>query len=444
MKKFLPSLDRFFFKWVSATGFGMMRSAWGAIVFWSMLTQWPDITRYYGREGMLPRESWHIVFRNDYRFSILDYVTDERILFALYLLLLLAAFCTMLGVRARISTILTCVLLFSFHERNTVILAGGETVLRVLGFLLMIAPGITAFSYDRARLQLKSWTQNKERLPHLQMPIWPYRLLLWQLVILYITSGWDKLMGTMWWNGTAVETVLHLETFTAPWAGSIIPFLSTQTLALSRLTVLYEWTWLFLLIPAGMWKRIGFTAIGVKRVVLFFGVLFHACIAAVLAVGTFPYALFAAYLGLLHEKDHDALRARFNRLRYGKIVVLFDGSCGFCRRSIAWLEMCDWLHRLTPEDFTDPAARKRVASDIDEKELDRAMHVRIAYKKQEWKDAKTLKGFYAFRALTWHLPPFWPVAPFLYIPGVSFIGNKIYRRIAKKRKKCNNKTCMIS
>ncbi len=433
MKQFFAALDRFFFKWVSATGFGMMRSAWGAIVFWSMLLQWPEIARYYGREGMLPPESWHIVFRQVYRFSILDYVSDERILFALYLLLLIAAFCSMLGLRARVSTIITCLLLFSFQERNPMILAGGEALLRVVGFLLMIAPGISAFSLDRAKFQLKSWTKNKERLPPLQMPMWPYRLLLWQLIVLYITSGWDKLSGDMWWNGTAIEAVLRLETFTEPWAEPVIPFLSAQTLALSRLTVLYEWTWFVLLIPAVLWKRIGFTAHGIKRVVLFFGVIFHTGIAIVMSVGTFPYAIMAAYLGLLHEKDHEALRARINRLRYGKIVVLYDGACGFCRRSIAWLEMCDWLHRLTPEDFTVPAARKRVASDIEEKELDRAMHVRIAYKNQKWKDAKILKGFYAARTLTWHMPPFWLLAPFLYIPGVSLIGKKIYASIAKKR-----------
>jgi predicted DCC family thiol-disulfide oxidoreductase YuxK len=442
MKKLFSRINQFFFARTSATGFGMMRSAWAAIVFWSMLLQWPEVTRYYTNLGIMPQSLMGSMLRQDHRFSILDYITDPHAVFALYLLLLLAAFCAMIGLFPRFSTIFTCVLLFSFHERNTLPLAGGETVLRVLGFLLMIAPGISAFSLDRAALQWKSWVKSKKLLPQLTMPIWPYRLLLWQYMVIYLTSGWDKLMANMWWNGTAVSSSFHITPFMRI-GGPVTEWVAGHSFELSRLVVIFELAWLLLLVPDSLWQRMGFRKGGVKRTAIFFGILFHTGILFFMKVGTFPYAMMAGYLGLIKEEDMEQLRKRMNYFYRKKIVVLFDGSCGFCRRSIAWLEMCDWLHRLRPEDYHDPAARHRVAYDLNIEDLDRALHVRIAKQKQQWKDAKTLRGFDAFRAISWHLPPFWLLAPFLYLPGAAFIGRRAYEKIAAKRNRCTDGACLM-
>jgi hypothetical protein len=42
-------------------------------------------------------------------------------------------------------------------------------------------------------------------------------------------------------------------------------------------------------------------------------------------------------------------------------------------------------------------------------------------------------GFYAFRQLAWLLPAAWVAAPLLYLPGVSFVGRRVYARIAARR-----------
>jgi len=31
------------------------------------------------------------------------------------------------------------------------------------------------------------------------------------------------------------------------------------------------------------------------------------------------------------------------------------------------------------------------------------------------------------------LPPFWPLAPFFYLPGTLWLGNRMYRWIARNR-----------
>ena len=62
---------------------------------------------------------------------------------------------------------------------------GGDTMLRTIGFLLMIAPEVRAFSLSRLREQWHHWKRKGSEgmlQSPLTMSIWPYRLLLWQLI----------------------------------------------------------------------------------------------------------------------------------------------------------------------------------------------------------------------------------------------------------------------
>jgi len=140
MKAFFRAIDHFFFGRITATGFGLMRIAWAATSAAWLLMQWQDIVFYYSGDGMIAPTELGYYVRQDHWFSILAWVTDGRAVFALYLLLLLLLFCSMVGVWSRWTTILAIVLSFSFQERNTLPLAGGETVLRLIGFLLLLSP----------------------------------------------------------------------------------------------------------------------------------------------------------------------------------------------------------------------------------------------------------------------------------------------------------------
>lgn len=118
------------------------------------------------------------------------------------------------------------------------------------------------------------------------------------------------------------------------------------------------------------------------------------------------------------------------------IYVLFDGHCGFCRRSVKALVSLDWLHRLSLVDMHDGPARMRVAPEIPLEELDKALHIKLP-------DGRSFKGYSAFRHMTWSLPPLWIVAPFLYIPGAKFLGDRVYQKIADSRSRCTHESCGI-
>ena len=99
------------------------------------------------------------------------------------------------------------------------------------------------------------------------MPIWPYRLLLWQIVVIYLSSAWYKVLGDMWFDGSAVSIALQHPHF-ARWdlPISLIEFVSPF---LTYGTLVWESLWLLLLIP--FWKHHE----GTKRFFLVTGVCFH-------------------------------------------------------------------------------------------------------------------------------------------------------------------------
>ena len=100
------------------------------------------------------------------------------------------------------------------------------------------------------------------------------------------------------------------------------------------------------------------------------------------------------------------------------------------------LLLIDHLKRLKPVDFRDAELRKKIAPDLSIKNLDRALHIRFG------PSGKTYAGFDAFRALAWHIPILWPLAPFLYIPGVPVIGRIVYEHISLNRLQCADGVCV--
>jgi predicted DCC family thiol-disulfide oxidoreductase YuxK len=427
-------LEAFFFRPVSATGFGLLRMGWGAAALFIMLQQWADVTRYYSDRGVLP---WPILSgfaRTRYRFCLFDYVTDPHAVFAVYLFFLLLCVFLIIGQWPRLSMIGATVIYFSFHEKNPLILSGGETLMRDMAVILCVAPGLSALSRKRWRRQWTHWKSARTLLPPQTQPAWPYRLLLWQVFLVYSTSVWDKLLGWSWTHGTAVAVALHNPHFSRL-PRSVQDATAFLSPVLTYATLLYELSWLLMLLPRSVTQRFRWTRDGrLKRLILLGGLAFHLGILLTMDVSSFSYVMFVSYLGLLLQEDLGAIRRLFGRRK--PVVMLYDGECGLCRRSAFTVAMLDWLHRMRLVDFRDTEVRKEHAPDLTLKDLDRSMHVRLP-------DGRYRKGFYAFRVLAARIPAAWPLWPFLYVPGVPWIGERIYRRIADNRNKCAHGKCNI-
>lgn len=125
----------------------------------------------------------------------------------------------------------------------------------------------------------------------------------------------------------------------------------------------------------------------------------------------------------------------------GKTVVLYDGMCPLCQRSVRSLKRLDWRKRLHFQDCRDTANWPPSAVPLTLKRLLEEMHIVTPDRKH------ALAGYKAFRWMAWRVPVLLPFAPFLYVPGVPWIGNKIYLWIARNRYNlvpCDDGGCQVN
>ena len=120
--------------------------------------------------------------------------------------------------------------------------------------------------------------------------------------------------------------------------------------------------------------------------------------------------------------------------------VLYDGDCAFCCKSIDLLKKLDWLGKLDYVNVRDETQPVLQAPPVIGAPLLEQMHVLP-------REGGNLHGGYrAVRWLAWRLPLGWLVAPFLYLPGMTWLGQKFYMWIARNRFKivpCEHGVCDI-
>ncbi|MSR35827.1 MAG: hypothetical protein EXR95_04160 [Gemmatimonadetes bacterium] len=297
------SLEEFFFRPIRARGFGLMRMVWACVAAAFLLMQWKDVAYYYSDGGIITARTSALIMRGAYRLSILDWASSPGVVFVLYVLMLGALLLMALGVWPRVTTAVSVLLIFSFHERNQMVLTGGDTLLRNIGFLMVLAPRGSAGSTARWPRLRRGAT--RAAASEATMPIWPWRLLLWQMVVLYGTSLWYKLLGSTWISGTAVEATFH-HPVVARWPMLFMNTLMPVAGVGDYLMLCWQAAWLLLLVPRSLVDRLlpaRMARIPLRRILILGGVVFHGGILLLLDAGVFPLAIFTAYVGLLREDD---------------------------------------------------------------------------------------------------------------------------------------------
>ena len=123
-----------------------------------------------------------------------------------------------------------------------------------------------------------------------------------------------------------------------------------------------------------------------------------------------------------------------------KARVLYDGDCAFCCKSVELLKKLDWLGKLDYVNVRDETHEFLKQPPIAGAPLLEQMHVVP-------RDGQQLHGGYrALRFLAWQLPLTWLIAPLLYVPGMTWLGQKLYMWIARNRFKivpCEHGACQV-
>jgi predicted DCC family thiol-disulfide oxidoreductase YuxK len=127
-------------------------------------------------------------------------------------------------------------------------------------------------------------------------------------------------------------------------------------------------------------------------------------------------------------------------LRSDRASVVYDGHCALCRKSVALLQRLDWLGVLSYVNARDSESVSRLSLSVGNGRLLEEMHLLTPG------GARLLSGFRAFRWMAWRLPLLWVLAPFLYLPGVPALGQRLYLWVARNRFRlvpCHGGVCTI-
>jgi Vitamin K-dependent gamma-carboxylase len=169
-----------------------------------------QITQYARRWGLDPRVT---SAQGNAYFSIWFHVTDPMWMRVVHggILLIMALFTV--GFCTRITSVLTWLAALSYIHRSQITLFGMDTMMSILLFYLMIGPSGGALSVDRwlARRRARRAGTDESLAPLLADRPQPMvsanlaiRLMQVHFCFIYAAAGLSKLLGAMWWNGTAL------------------------------------------------------------------------------------------------------------------------------------------------------------------------------------------------------------------------------------------------
>lgn len=157
---------------------------------------------------------------------------------------------------------------------------GGYSLWRDLVFCLVWANTGRVWSLD-------NWLRAADDTSLDRQPVWPLRLMRFQVALMYFTSGLWKVLDPSWQDGSALHYILNDPSFTRfPWG---YPAVLESVLPLAvYLTLIWELTFPFML-----WHR------RTRQLTLIAGVLIHLAMWMTLDVQLFAVVVFAGYLAFL-------------------------------------------------------------------------------------------------------------------------------------------------
>lgn len=104
-------------------------------------------------------------------------------------------------------------------------------------------------------------------------------------------------------------------------------------------------------------------------------------------------------------------------------TLYYDGQCGLCRRSARLIGALDWFRRVRLVDMTR----------VPEAELPVRFETALGGIPMRTGSGRVLVGYPAMRRALAQTPLGLLPALFLYLPGIAWIGEKVYQIVAANR-----------
>lgn len=224
--------DRFWFAPADPTSLGLIRICAGLVILYVHVAYsfllfsyvspgaWLDNQAIdYLRDKLpisIPGWDWqasdYVYTHGTYRWSLFFDVQDPAGIVAVHVGIILASLLFTLGAWTRVTSVLCWVGALSYIHRAPSTLFGMDTMLSIVLFYLVIGPSGAALSLDRLWQKRRARRQGDALLaavpPASAGANFAVRLIQVHFCIIYLASGFSKLQGASWWNGTAPSRVL--------------------------------------------------------------------------------------------------------------------------------------------------------------------------------------------------------------------------------------------
>src|SRR5262249_44737657 len=252
--------------------------------------------------------------------------------------------------------------------------------------ILCLAPIGRALSLDRVRAVRAAKRIDLAAEPSPFSSPWTgacTRLMQIQMAVLFLCSAVEKLRGDDWWYGDAVWFIVTNDELHTPLLLDILASQYWLVNVATYLTLLIELAYPFLI-----WQR------ATRPYVLAGAIFLHLMFATLMRMPYFSLVMIMGHMSFVRPEWLARLGQAW-KIKMGEMEMIYDGRCGFCIRSMAWLLAFDGLGQIKVRDFrTDPSP---VVSDA---QLEKALYLVLP-------DGRALPGFEAYRYVVPRVPGLW-------------------------------------
>jgi hypothetical protein len=227
---FYRGWDRFWFSPADAYSLGLLRVIGGLLLLYTHISYGFDLLSYVSPElGWLDGQATQFfrkevpvqafptnwadqpveVGKGAFYWSIYYHVQDPRWIYTIHYGFFAILVLFTIGLWTRVTTVLAWIISLCYIQRITNMLFGMDAMLAIFLFYMMIAPCGDYFSVDRL---LERWRARRQHGPDYPVPEPPpsvsanvaLRGMQVHFCFIYMASGMSKLLGSTWWNGTAL------------------------------------------------------------------------------------------------------------------------------------------------------------------------------------------------------------------------------------------------
>ena len=406
--------SRFWFQDMTTVPLEIARIGIGAAILFHYAMATPFLFDLWGDSGWMPREVALAYLDNSpWTQSVFFYFTAPWQWIAFHTVFLLGCTAFMLGWRTSWLKWIVLVGQISYDYRNLTLAYGADSIATCLIFILCLAPIGRAMSLDRVRAVRAAKRINLKDTPPAYTSPWACactRLVQIQMAVLFFYSGIEKLKGDEWWSGDAVWLAFATHEF---YNNAVLALVARQYWLVTVGT--YATIVIEIAFPFLIWQR------RTRPYLLADAIILHVMFAVLMGLVYFSFIMIMGHMSFLRPEWLAHLREWWKG-KIGDMEMIYDGRCGFCVRSIAWLLAFDGLQQITIRDFhTNPSP---VVSDA---QLEKHLYLVLP-------DGRALPGFDAYRYVVLRVPGLWWLVPFFYVPVLSrLFGRPIYNRIAANR-----------